>query len=387
MKINILTISSFFIYNNFGSTLQAYALQETLKKMRHEPMLILNTDIFRRTFPHWAESFYSSLRFLCPFLRHLIDRVLLKYKSVGKNRAKRDHFLSFVHQNIRTTYYGYTQHERIHHLPKANAYICGSDQIWGWGADDMSYFFPHKDRSKCIAYAASGSWPMLSRDNAWLSAVSPYLKDFQAVGVRENEGLDLCKKAGANNVHHTIDPTLLLPAEHYERMMPQSRAIKEPYLLLYMLNISSLSEAPLNQAKQYCKEHKLRLVTLSGQGAERVLPSELNKTVGPLEFLNLIKHATAIITNSFHGSIFSLLFQVPYLICLQKGDHAVENARFYSTHTKLSQADRIATPETLDLNLLNEPPANALPLLTAWRQESYEFLRKNLEAIAAKQND
>lgn len=384
MKINIISCQGSLIYGNFGSALQAHALQAVLKQLGHEPLLILSMNFPLRGFPEWVETIYSSLRFVCPVARRMVDALRLRVSQVGGSRERRRHFADFVKRHICTTPLGYTCKERINHLPKADAYICGSDQIWGSGAGDMSYFFPAQERRKCLSYAASGSWALLGRDNQWVEKVGPYLREFRAVGVRETDGVALCKRAGVSTVMATIDPTMLLPCSHYESIMPAEPIVKEPYLLFYMLNMTSAADVPLETAKRYCAEHKLRLVILSGQGTEQQLPSELNDSTGPLEFLNLIKHASAVITNSFHGSVFCVLFQTPYLVCLQQGKTAAENARFHSAHTKLGQAARIGTKEILDVNQLQIVPSAALPLLEAWKEESYAFLQGALNAIATE---
>ena len=381
MKINILTIQGRFIYGNYGSALQAYALQQFLKQAGHDPLLILGMNYFHSKFLAWAQPIYSSLRVVCPFLRHLIDVFRLRFSPVAGPSERRKRFAAFVKKFIHTTPCGYTFQELIHHLPTADACICGSDQIW-FGANALCYFFPKQNRNKCISYAASGAWPILEKDDAWQHSISPYLRELRAVGVRETDGVTLSKRLGAKNVMQTIDPTLLLPAEHYEQIMQETRIIKEPYMLFYILNSKSLADVPIETAKRYCAEHGLRLAILSGQGTEGILPSELNMSTGPLEFLNLIKHASAVITNSFHGSIFCILFQIPYLVCLQNGETAAENVRFYSAHTRLGQACRLGTMETLDLKLLNIAPTDAIPFLQTWKQDSQKFLQTHLENIA-----
>lgn len=308
----------------------------------------------------------------------------MRCNSVVGSSSRRKRFASFVKRNITLTPIGYTHQERIACLPAADAYICGSDQVWGDCASDLSCFFPKEDRSKCIVYAASGSWSLLEKDEACIAKVGPYLREFRGVGVRESQGKEFCNKAGVQDVAVTIDPTMLLPAEHYERLMSPEPIIQEPYMLFYMLNMTSSADIPLEEAKRYCAEHHLRLIVLSGQGSQQLLSGELNETTGPLEFLNLVKHASAVITNSFHGSIFCALFQTPYLVYLQNGRTASQNVRFYSAHGKLGQQARITAVGASDLSLLQEPPTSAAPLLEQWKAESYTFLKKHLDAIAAE---
>lgn len=383
MKINIISCPSCYIFGNFGSALQAHALQMVLKQMGHDPLLVLSMDFPSHRFPSWAERCYSALRVYAPFVRRVTDAVRLGLNAIVGARSRRKLFASFVRRYLSVTSFGYTRQERIDCLPAADAYICGSDQILGACAADMSCFFPKVNRSQCIAYAASGSWPLLEQNEACIKRVGPYLREFRGVGVRESQGKEFCNKAGVQDVAVTIDPTMLLPAGHYERLMSPEPIIQEPYMLFYMLNMTSSADIPLEEAKRYCAEHHLRLIVLSGQGSQQLLSGELNDMTGPLEFLNLIKHASAVMTNSFHGSIFCVLFQTPYLVCLQSGKTAPENVRFHSAHGRLGQSARITAVGASDMSLLQVPPTSAAPLLEQWKSESYMFLRKHLDAIAA----
>lgn len=269
-------------------------------------------------------------------------------------------------------------------LPYADAYVCGSDQVWthkvSGPAADLSPFFGACDRRRCISYAASAAWGNLGDD--WVAVASRYLPEFQAVGVREEDGVELCRMAGVDHPVVTADPTLLLPASHYEQIMDPRPMVKEPYLLLYVLNMDSPESTPLEQVREYCAVHGYRLVILSGQGAENAVGHGMNDSVGPLEFLNLIKHAQAVVTNSFHGSLFPTIFQVPFAVCLQQGGYAAQNSRFISTHSRLGQTHRIFEEGSLPVSVLETKPSESEERLEDWRKGSLEFLHSTLAEIA-----
>lgn len=343
MKVGILTSLDLFLYSNFGTVLQAYALQQVLLQAGHSVFHIRRMGYPNKWLPECFSPVYSHVGRSLPVLREMVDRIRLQKWRLGGAPSRKRLFRIFVQRHLHVTPCGYTKEELMARLPYADAYVCGSDQVWNLGeigpATDLSLFFSGSDRRRCISYAASAPWNSLRDD--WVAVASKYLPDFQAVGVREEDGVELCRMAGVSHPVVTADPTLLLPASHYEQIMDPRPMVKEPYLLLYVLNMDSPESTPLEQVREYCAVHGYRLVILSGQGAENAVGHGMNDSVGPLEFLNLIKHAQAVVTNSFHGSLFSTIFQVPFAVCLQQGGYDAQNSRFFSTHSRLGQDHRI----------------------------------------------
>lgn len=141
-------------------------------------------------------------------------------------------------------------------------------------------YFSSVDRSRCLSYAVSGHWTELGE--RWIRGVAPYLAGFRAVGVREEDGVEMFKAAGGHNVEVTLDPTLMLPASYYEGIIPRERMVDEPYLLFYVLNMSSANDVPQHEAEEFCKAHGLRMIVLSFQGAEHALASDFNEHIGRL---------------------------------------------------------------------------------------------------------
>lgn len=383
MKIGVITCPDSYLYSNYGTVLQAYALQRALSRLGYDAFLIRRMEYPDKWLPGWLSPAYGLVGRGLPVLRGVMDRIRLRKYRLGGAPSRKRLFRLFVQRHLHVTSCGYTRKERMAWLPHADAYICGSDQIWNveltGPVADLSLFFGGSDRRRCISYAASAAWNRLGDE--WVAVASKYLPEFQAVGVREEDGVRLCRMAGVSNPVVTIDPTLLLPASHYEQIMDPRPMVKEPYLLFYVLNIDRPENSPLEQVREYCAAHGYKLVVLSGQGAEYAVGQGMNDRVGPLEFLNLIKHARAVVTNSFHGSLFSTIFQVPFAVCLQQGENAAQNSRFFSTHSRLGQDHRIFQIGQLPIELLDKKPVEYITNIVPWRNESLAFLQDAIENI------
>lgn len=378
MKIGILTVPDFLLCSNYGSALQAYALQKVIQRMGHSPFLIRRMEYPANTLSGRWSWLYGAVGRFCPVLRGRLDKWRL-----CKMMPRAGMGVSFMEEYMSSTSCGYTGEERMRRMPSADAYVCGSDQVWNHTVEgknkDLSLYFSSCDRNKCIAYAVSAAWNRLGAP--WIEVASESLPSFHAVSVREDDGLELCRKAGRVDAVVAADPTLLLPAVQYERIVAPEPVVAEPYVLLYVLNMDRVEDTPLAEARRFCEIHGYRLVCLSGQGAEAAVPSEMNDKTGPLEFLNLIKNAKAVITNSFHGSLFCCIFQVPFAVCLQCGEHSAQNSRFLSTHFRLGQEYRIFHAGEMQDSVLENKPVEALERIGPWRAFSLEFLQNALNEM------
>lgn len=382
MKVAVITLDDKFLYGNFGSAMQSYALQVVLREMGHEPIVVRWAPMFR-SFRKLKLSFlYKLFSIVCP---HLWDWAVSLYAALRATPAKRKHLAKgrrFFHRHVKATLTAFPPEMIPNCLPKADAYICGSDQVW----HDSTVVNLHYDflflagapRGRCISYAASAPWARL--DEKWVSVASRYLPNFCAVSVREEQGVPFCKAAGAENAFVAADPVLLLPQKHYEPLAAGAPIVKGDYLLCYVLNCTFPIEAQ-QKLQHFCQEQGMQLMILSGQGAKFSYGTAIGDNVGPEEFLNLIKNAKAVVTNSFHGSMFSLIFGKPLLVCLQDGNTAAENVRFTSTLPRLGQAHRMCTAEQLDTSLLLEAPVLNIE---QWREESLNFLRCALGSLSPR---
>lgn len=306
MKVGIFT---FHHSLNAGAALQAWALQEYLRaagiaaeivnygKIGWPNRYCLRTDSLR----HFAGSFYNGFNtFRRTFLietyrRHLYRRFQRECMGLGAAITKADI------PNL-----GYT------HL------ITGSDQVWHpvINEGDETYFLANAAPGvKRIAYAPSfgvdAFTPALERKMAgWLS-------QFDALSVREPQGAEIVKRLCGREAAVVCDPTLLLPRTAYERIeRPPRFGLPRRYIAVYTVCGHPWAE---NAALRLGEQTNLPVVHLpGGQLARWYLPSKAKRmtALGPSEWLWFMHHADYVVTNSFHGTVFSLIYHRPFTVAL-----------------------------------------------------------------------
>lgn len=306
MKIGILT---FHHSLNCGAALQAWALQTYLRQQGLNAEIVnygkigwpskyyLRTDSLR----HFVGSFYNGFNtFRRSFLiesyrRHLYRRFLKDVMRIGRAVDK---------GGINAL--GYT------HL------IAGSDQVWHpiINEGDETYFLANVPEGvKRISYAPS--FGVDEFDANLESQMSGWLKKFNAISVREPEGAAIVKRLSGRDAEVVCDPTLLLGREAYEAIERKPRfGLPEKYIAVYTICGHPWAEA---EAIKLGDKLGLPVVHLpGGQLARWYLPGEVKRVtaLGPSEWLWFIHHAEYVVTNSFHGTVFSLLFHRPFWVAL-----------------------------------------------------------------------
>lgn len=306
MKVGILT---FHHSLNAGAALQAWALQEYLRSVGIAAEIVnygkigwpskyyLRMDSLR----HFVGSFYNGFNaFRRTFLietyrRHLYRRFQRACMGLGAEIAKAD-----------IPRLGYT------HL------ITGSDQVWHpvINEGDETYFLANAAPGvKRISYAPSfgvdAFAPALERKMAgWLS-------QFDALSVREPQGAAIVKRLCGREATLVCDPTLLLPRTAYERIeRPPRFGLPKRYIAVYTVCGHPWAE---DAALRLGEQMNLPVVhLLGGQLARWYLPSKAKRitALGPSEWLWFIHHADSVVTNSFHGTVFSLVYHRPFAVAL-----------------------------------------------------------------------
>lgn len=313
MKIGIVTFHS---GRNYGAVLQAYALQTYLQKTGHEPFFI--NFKFR-----WNMSLFNPRTWLARTPSEVVYKLndnILKYI-----------FLKFRKKHL---ILGSSRYIRLQELrntpPVADAYICGSDQVWNPHAingndESVVWLGFGSDNVRRISYAASFSVPDL--DAAIRERWSGYAQHFHAVSVREKDGVDLMKKLGRDDAVWVPDPTLLLDASEYCAVELKIKEQHVPYFFSYMLGTDN------NELASIVTKTVSRNLGVK-QFASR--PYSLSHNlfhsgfVGPAEWLTKLRLSDFVVTNSFHGLMFSLLFRRPFIVLLRAQKEAEMNSRFLS---------------------------------------------------------
>lgn len=206
----------------------------------------------------------------------------------------------------------YTDFDQLYlNPPLADAYICGSDQIWNIVNHTRKEFFLQfgSPETKRISYAASFGVSNFPEEK--LAELKELLKDFDSISVRENAGVSLLQNKLQIAASQCIDPVFLIKDE-WEKLLLRAAPIvpDEPYILVYSLFNNKLMDELIKQAK---KQYNCKIVQVAYKGFSPIYHDKMIVNAGPLEFLSLIKNAKAVITSSFHGTAFSVIFKKPFL--------------------------------------------------------------------------
>lgn len=320
MKIGV--ISSYACvraFNNYGALLQYYALQVYLRGRGH--------DVF------WIRSILpqSSIHI---FLRNLKNYRSLKlvYKFYKCHKS----FIDFQKKFLKVSSREYKGNSDLMvNTPCADLYITGSDQVWG-GMLKENYLCFVQDPLKKVAYAASFGRNHLDANQ--VNVVKPWIKKFKAISVREKSGVQLCESLFGVHAEHLLDPTLLIDASYY----PTLNSHKVTNLLYcYFLNVKSDNEVRIEEIRDFARKLGLSLRIASCQYSEIFFKLQELDMPSPEQWLQNYRDAKYIVTNTFHGTVFSIVFRKQFVTILQSGKSSPQNDRLISLLSMLGLEDRI----------------------------------------------
>lgn len=296
-KVGIIT---FHGSHNYGAMLQAYALQETCNELGTESSIIdFRTDEMINDYAIWKKS--TDIRTIA---KNMLQ--LLRYFS---NRRKYNKFENFIKEYMRLTRRYSTLEQLMSNPPKMDVYITGSDQVWnGRGKLKTAYFLPfgcsgvHK-----ISYAASlgDSLPKVEYEKE----IKKYLQNLDAVSVREEMATEYIAELTGKSAVVLCDPVLLLSRYKWESLCRDNNRMSEPYVFCYYLGETGEMQEIIEKIKRITN---LKVVTVCDSIKSGIKCDKVYYDAGPLDFLSFIKNAEFVITNSFHGTAFSILFEKPF---------------------------------------------------------------------------
>ena len=372
MKIGILTFWQ--TEDNYGQLLQCFATQTYLQSLGHETFLVRTTNGHNYN-PSFKEQCMDKLRTAYRLYRYpwyFTKNALSSTAYLLTHGKFRKHNIDIGFENFRQQYLHctkvYTLGELHNNPPIADAFVVGSDQIWN--TTDGIYFLSWaKDSVKKLAYAASFGSRHSSTD--FCELISPWLKRFDAVSVREESGITLCKEAGRCDVECVVDPTMLLDAQDY-RKIASKRTRKEKYMFIYFLGTRTVID--WKQIHQFAKRKHLKIVYVASQGQV----DKYEHTHASIhEWLSLIDNAEYVLTNSFHGTVFSLLFGKKFLTYPVSGVATKMNDRITTLLNPLSIDNHIYNG---DIKVLDIPIDYDMvhKLMADHSFKGKEFLNKNI---------
>lgn len=377
MKIGILTQP---LHHNYGGIIQNWALQQVLRRLGHRPEMIFLTNGSRPNRLLLVKRCLSLVK--CLIKKYLLRKLYIYLYSIydPKYNPTVPHYADyrFVRRICKTKRLtADIDLARLARRRKYEAFVVGSDQVWReeYSPRIQSFFLdflPNGDARKRIAYAASfgKAQDYISADK--MPECRRLLGRFDAVSVREDEGVDIVRNDfGRNQVEKVLDPTLLLDAADYQNLIKLADRHTEPYIASYVLDPSDDKSALLEQISA---ERKLSVSAIDIE----VRPEGM-ATMS--QWLANFADADFVVTDSFHGCVFSIIFGKPFI--------AIGNAerglgRFQSLLGELGLNDRLITGlsdyQTRNdklLATLNYEPVRAR--IDKLRQSSIQFLTDSLK--------
>lgn len=364
MKIAILTQP---LCANYGGVLQNYALQQILRQLGHEPITL------EKNYLHKVPNFIQ-LSISIP--KRIITKYILKKReyifdekhynnAVTKVRAK---LYPFIKNYIYRLWF---ESWKTINPTSFDAFIVGSDQVWrpryNVGKLDKMFlsFIPEDRPIKRIAYAASFGADEWEYTEEQTKECQYLAKRFNAVSVREDSGVELCKKHLDIDATHVLDPTLLLDKKHYNSLCAEIPTEKG-YLCAYILD---LEESEKSKLEEIAKSRGLNL---------KICSADNDCTLSIEEWLAMFRDAEMIVTNSFHGTVFSIIFNKEFYSIthsIRGGSRIPSLFRQLNINTNRLLTDiteiPIGTTKPLDWGIINDK-------IESLKEKSLNFLREHL---------
>jgi hypothetical protein len=371
---------------NYGSSLQAYAMQRIVEKLGF-PNRIFNYDdgclkLLWRLRPFIEDLAFRVMRFAPMFSKCLFRR---KYQELCERDAQIKKFKNFEKTHLKLTPSTCRSSRKL--AEEALDYdicICGSDQIWSPLLFDPAMFldFCRETPVKTIAYAPSFG---VSGIDSHREEIRELLKGIDIISVRENEGAEIIRELTGRDAPVVLDPTLLLDADDW-RAIAQPPVRTKPYILCYFLGGSRIPHRFLAELQQ---ETGCELLNVCTFRTRNDIPGDRECTMSPEEFLGAVANAAFVCTDSFHGTIFSILFERRFFTFERFGkERTGQNSRIYTLLERLGLSGRVM-PFDQGYNRDVQPIEyrEVRPVLQRNRKTSLEFLETALRCQTSKQNN
>ena len=370
MKVGIITLP---FNNNYGGYLQCYALMVVLKNLGHQVTLI-NRMHNRR--PFWMRFRHFVKAIICASLQKEHGTYIMSQVEELRNKGR--NMMPFVDKNIfpktRPIYNDLELH--LFTTRRFDAVIVGSDQVWrpDYGPKIENYFLDFvSKKTKKISYAASFGQDNPHYTLCQIKKCSRLIEKFDKISVREDSGLEILNAWSVklkNKAQVVLDPTMLLPKEHYIGLLNTS-CEKKDSIFCYILDESDQAGVIVASVFDYFKMPINNIIdTDKWKNDDYAMPS-IEK------WLEGFTEAKLVLTDSFHGTVFSLIFNKPFVVYANKERGA---SRFISLLEHFGLESRIVTTpneaisvceEEIDWRLVNN-------ILETKKKLSFEFLHNAL---------
>lgn len=373
MKIGILT---FPLRTNYGGLLQAYALQTVLKRMDHEVWMIR-----REGRQHGIIKYLRKLKAKIKLLQGIEMAYIFPEQRIILEQNTSKFVQSYIiPQTIVIEKESLLK--RVASELNLDAYVVGSDQVWRF--DYSSYltnffldFVSQSKQVKRVAYAVSFGLNKWNYPEKWTKKCASLAKRFNAISVREDIGVLFCRKYFSVNAVHVLDPTMLLDKTDYMVIADAAQESQSPGNLFYYI----LDETKEKTNLVDCIESSSSLRAFTVMPLRHATPINLKYHIQDCVFPSVSKWLRAymdaefVVTDSFHGTVFSIIFNKPFVVIanMDRGIARIHSLlKMFGLQERLvSSFDERVIKQDIDWNRVNKE-------LNEWKFKSLDFLSKNL---------
>lgn len=311
-KIGIITLNGYF---NYGNRLQNYALQETLRKYNYQVDTIWVDNIRRKE--ETNKNVKSALKSPKKILKKIYKKIYLdplnnqrelRFKEFSRKYIN-EHSIKIAENNLPEEF-----------LSQYEYFVTGSDQVWNphFTKGSPLYHLTFAPKHKRIAYAPSFGVSEIPKE--YSDDFKQWLSEMEHLSVREEAGANIIKLMTRRDASVVADPTMLLTKEEWLKIAkPAENKPKEEILLTYYLG--QLPEETQKFIEQYAQKFNLKVVNLAKAREKEYYLTD------PSEFLDYINSAKLFVTDSFHGAVFSILFETPFVVTNRAGSLPSMNSR------------------------------------------------------------
>ena len=308
--------ATWITWNNFGSLLQAYALQNRIESLGYDNRILDDyriTKVMEDILAPKKRGFFKI--FLSNIKGMLVSKI--KYNN-SKYYIVKDLYDDFRRNQLKID----SDWKESNVGDKYDEYICGSDQIWTPSKTNQPFYFLNFTNRKKIAYSVSVGTKVIPED--FKNKVEPYVSKFSAISVREKTAMDLIQPLNKKiKIECTLDPTLLLTGEQWkENLNITSKGKEEKFILVYLL---TYNRNYIKLIKEFARRNSLRTKIFVTRSDINYHDFDEQILAGPKEFVKNISKSTYFFTDSFHGTVFSLLLHKKFFTLQRFPDNTQDN--------------------------------------------------------------
>ena len=383
-KIGISSVHTGF---NYGSSLQSYATKMILDELGYKGVNIsMKGSLIKGRDVRVKKILILSFRLLNQ-IKTISKRIDIYIKNIRKpySEETKKMFLDFRTHYIQPYYCSWANLRKLAKREDFKAFLCGSDQIWSGEAlyVDPQYYLRYAPKSKRISFAPSFGNDKVANFNK--KVIAKYINGIPSISVREDSGVDIVKELTGRDAVRLIDPTLVLDKDKWSKYFELDKIdfSNENYILAYFLS------EPSNHAKDY-------IIRLSKKTNSKVIALPYLRddsdwfddvpNAGPIEFVNYVKNAKYVCTDSFHGTAFSIIYQVPFFTFDRQYGNAVSQSTRVTSFLKLVSLNSRFNPsfEAIDAPI---DFTKSQSVLESEREKSRSYLLEAINSLGGKDNE